>query len=129
LPLFRDADPGFRSYAIVHLARYGRAAAPVIPMLIETIREQQDPNLRQLAVDALRRISGDPEQVLLVVADLLVDQDATVRRNAIDAIRSFDSTARNYLATLHRLKQEDPSPDVRRAAGFAIREIQGDGGQ
>jgi HEAT repeat protein len=53
-----DADPGVRREAIVAVMKYGGGAAPVVPLLADLQERDPDPQVRDYAAKAVKKMRG-----------------------------------------------------------------------
>jgi HEAT repeat protein len=72
----------------------------------------------------MTRIDPTGDAVLKGVGAMLKDVDETVRFESAEALGNAGTPAREYIPTLERLKDTDPSQEVRRKAASAILQIE-----
>jgi hypothetical protein len=111
-----EGSPRIRREALDRLAREVGFASGAEAVLVDRIRDEADPELRVLAIDALvDREAPGATDVLLAASS---DEAATVRATAALALADVpDPRAQARLEEL----AEDPDPKVRRKAKRALR--------
>ncbi|HEY1377138.1 MAG TPA: HEAT repeat domain-containing protein [Gemmataceae bacterium] len=113
----RGSDPMVRSRAATALGRLGPAARSELTDLLGLARDAAA-DVRRAVAEAVAGIDRQPTTVA-AVRGLLADADAGVRRAAAEALGHFGQPARAVARDLVRA-QDDPDPDVGRAATQAL---------
>jgi HEAT repeat protein len=108
-------DPALQSTAAEALRRFGAAALPEM----ERRFAAADSELRRLMVDLAGRI--DDRRVRKLLFSAIVDEAPSVRAAAAEALG--DGGFMDAVRALMDLKSKDASPEVRQAAGQALKKL------
>ncbi|MBZ0306512.1 MAG: HEAT repeat domain-containing protein [Anaerolineae bacterium] len=117
ITILRDSYDGIvRSTACLYLAELYEAAAPAIPLLLETLREDNQARLN--ALSALIK-AGAPERDVIDALVAAYEQDSSEqeRRNIIQALGKLGETA---VPVLIFLIDREENPDLEKAACHAL---------
>jgi len=96
-----------------------------IPVLLDLLKKDRDAGVRQAVAAALGRMDPDPEKAVPVFTERLKeDKNAGVRMAAATSLGQLGAEAKEALPAL-REAQKDKDRGVSRAAGMAIRNIEG----
>lgn len=112
---FREAKDGSgRTLVVTALGRLGPVAAPLAPLIRETILDGGDAGLRAQALDAYRRVAPDAGDLVQVLLRAWDDPDDGVRRAAHSALLLVRPVATVLLpAVLPRLEGPDAAQSAR----------------
>jgi HEAT repeat protein len=114
-----DADrPRIRVGALQALGFAGPAAHAAIPKLISTL---SDPEVRK---EAIRALAGIGKDAVVPLTKALGNEDEDIRHGAAMALGYIGAAAKDAVAALTTLSEDDPSAKVRDAARLALRRIQ-----
>jgi hypothetical protein len=90
LPQPVENSTGTRTNAATLLGLMGPIAKPAIPALIQTLQQDDSPEVRQAAAAALGRPGYQDKIIAAALNQALQDTDARVRFSAAKALRSID---------------------------------------
>jgi len=128
-PLIGDDDVAVRRGAAFYLLEYFTADDPALTSaFIETLNDD-DPTIRHIGMQALRRMPADVAvQAAPALGRLLAsgDEDATTRAEVARLLGKMEAGAKAALPDLRRVASEDADPRVRSASLFAASRIGGD---
>ena len=82
-----------RFAAALLLHGMGPVAKPAIPALIQTVRRDDNPNVRSLALAALGHVGNDDGNVLAILTRALNDRDGHIRQMATNTLLTIDPEA------------------------------------
>jgi HEAT repeat protein len=116
-------DQPTRNGAALRLGELGQAAAPAIPVLIESLGHR-DALVRYHALRGLAGIGVFDERVVPAIARALADPAPAVRRQAVVGLEQMGDAARGAGAALERA-QDDEDPAVRERARRLLRRLAG----
>jgi HEAT repeat protein len=100
-------------------------AKDAIPILLDLLKKDNDSGVRQATAAALGRMDPEPEKAVPVLTNALKDKKAGVRMAAATSLGQLGPEAKDAIPALRDLQQNDKDRGVTRAAGMAIRTIQG----
>jgi HEAT repeat protein len=110
------------------LGKMGLQAAPAIPKLLEKLKDDASPKVREAAAFALGEVGRDSVKaavhpdLVAGLAQALGDADHLVRRSAAFALGSLGAAALPAKEGLHAALS-DPKPEVRQNAAWALGKI------
>lgn len=111
------------SSAAAALGRIGPAAAPAVPLLVRSIEDHYDENLRAEVAEALGLIGPTAKEALpTLVWATGYDQPPLVQLRAAQALVRLDAPGAKWLARLAAF-MDDPDPAIRRQAVRALQEL------
>jgi len=119
----RQGSFGARATGARFLGDCGAPALPAVPAIVKLLKDP-DGDFRVAAAEALLKIAPRPqgEAALVVLGEALRSPDLLVRLRAVQALGGRGPQARSILAAVRGALQ-DPEPEVRQAAGDALKKI------
>ena len=111
VPMFQQGldhtNPVYRYWAAMGLLILAEKATAAVPRLRQSMREDQSPQVRVVAAQAVAALSAQNDAVTLL-ADLLDPNNAVpVRLQAINALTSLGDKARQVLSAIKTLARVD----------------------
>lgn len=119
----RQGSFGARATGARLLGECGAAALPTVPALVKLLKDP-DGDVRVAAAEALLKISPDAQAGagLAVLEAALKSPDLLIRLRSAEALGGRGPLAKSLLPAL-RAAVQDPEPEVRQAAGEAVRKL------
>lgn len=84
----QSSSPTVRYFAVGRLGKEGKNAAPILPILVEILKNDTDKHVRAAAIEAIRKIAKDkvPEATKILI-DVLNSPDSGI--SALAAVQHF----------------------------------------
>jgi HEAT repeat protein len=92
-----------------------------VPVLVQTLKEDKDPNMRYWAADSLGKLGSDAKAAVPDLIMALKDESKIVRAGAAYALGEVRQP--EAVSALQETAK-DPEKEVRDAASFALKQIQ-----
>lgn len=125
----KSTVPATRARAARDLADLGAITASVvkdaIPTLLDMAKHDKDENARLAAVRSLGMIDPDPKEALPVLKDALKDKSDKVKIAAMEALGQLGTNAKEAAPLLRDLAKDKEKKNLSRAAGMALKRING----
>jgi HEAT repeat protein len=121
--LVTDENGEVQIAALQALSHHRRVAGPVIPTVINVLEATTRSGVKYQAAKTLGKVGKQAAVGLGALRACLTHEDERVRDVAAFAIGRMGEAGRDAIADLIRLKNDDPSVDVQRAAEDALNAI------
>jgi HEAT repeat protein len=126
----RSGPPQRRASAADALGQFGADAALAIPALVTMLGEaeagKQSTDDQASAAEALGRIApgtASADQAVAALTTALKSDSIATRRTALEALPSFGHASAGAIPQIRSLKENDPIPNVRKAAASALERL------
>jgi len=119
-PFLKDKDESNRAQSLRALAAIQGVAA--IPVLLEALRNDEEPRVRRAALLGLEPLAVNQDNVIAALIESLSDRSTEVRISAVDIVsRIDDPTARE---ALRKRSKREVNKNVRRVLSSALKRNQ-----
>jgi HEAT repeat protein len=108
-------NPQVRLRALGLIARVGASAREIVPVVLESLRDETDPRVRVAAANAMQKIGLTPEELPILVTALR-DPSADVR----DAVATALKDRMGQVRTLIEPDLQDSAVEIRKRATEAL---------
>jgi len=119
----KSDDLKLRQQAMHALGTYGASASESIPMLVNIMREDEDPEARSNAAQALSKMAPATATAVPALAEALKDEEPYVRMHAAIALFQLKSAARPAAAALLKALQDKNNITNMKTRQFTIQEM------
>ncbi len=122
IKMLKDGSSDTRLHAAIELGTYGYRSVDAVPVLIGTVRNDEEAKVRTAAVRALRFIGPAADGSVDTIITALKDPDAKVREEAVQAVEAFGPWALDAFPDI-LIAINDEDPKVAKAAMWALKEM------
>lgn len=112
--LLEEREPAVRRMALLRIGWFGAAAERVLPALRRVAQQDDDPGVRELAIEIIVNMNRSANSLV----ELLSDRNPVVRQRAAGQI-GFTGAA-SAIPALEGMAKSDPDPACRTAAQGAL---------
>jgi HEAT repeat protein len=117
------ADGDLRWTAVRLLVELGRSAPEVLPLLLALVAGDEQPEVRRMAVFALRELAPDRDESARALLAASRAGDVELRRAALVSLAALWEPGRDVVARLCGALAEDPDAESRGLAASALGEL------
>jgi len=123
LAWLRHCDPEHRQVAALRIvvASFRPFATPaLLPAVLDTLRQEPDPKVRDWLLQAIKRLDPHCEASTSVLLGCLSDSESDVRLSAVQCLRNLKSPPEPILRECRSLWRSDPDERVRLTAALIL---------